>query len=69
MTKKANSNSIEPNLFGFTHVIPAQAGIQVLLLEAGSRPPEAVSQNEPNFFKAKTSILSQNRRNGGQKVR
>jgi len=31
MTKKANLNPNEPNLFGFTHVIPAQAGIQFLL--------------------------------------
>jgi hypothetical protein len=50
-TKKPNPNPNEPNLFGFANVIPAtcpyrrgNAGIQVLLLEAGSWPLEAVSQ-------------------------
>jgi len=76
MTKKPNSNPIEPNLIGFDRVIPAtcpyrrgNAGIQVLLLEAGSWPPEAVSQNEANFFAANYGFLHQKRRNGGQKVR
>jgi hypothetical protein len=56
-TEKPIPNPNEAKLFGFTYVIPAQAGIQNLLLEAGSWLLEAVSQKQTQFSHDQICII------------
>jgi hypothetical protein len=55
---KPNFNPNKANLFGFANVILADAGIQILLLEAGSWLLEAVSQKQSQFFYDQICIIN-----------